>query len=104
MTSLATEGVKGEDHLGNSNITITQSNRERHSIGGISLRSVAETNFGSSQLITKRLEGSNQRVNNFLGNVKEQMKMHGKLIPPPQKSSGNISQLSLIAKKHYLPF
>lgn len=33
------------------------------------------------------------------------MKIHNKLAPPSQKSSGNISQqLGIIAKKHYLPY
>lgn len=85
---------------------MTQSNRDRHSLGGTSLRSVAETSFGPSNLINKRLEGgSQQRVNNFLGSVKEQMKMQNKLGPPQSRPTGNVSQqLSLLAKKHYLPY
>lgn len=82
---------------------MTISNREKNSIGGVSLRSVAETSF-SNNFINKRLEGST-RVNNFIGNVKEQMKIHNKLAPNPQKTNSNISQqLGIIAKKHYLPY
>jgi hypothetical protein len=44
-------------------------------------------------------------VNNFLGNVKEQLKMQGKLGPPQSRPVGNLSQqLAAIAKKHYLPY
>lgn len=104
MTSYGTEQkteLKTEENLGLS--TMTVSNREKSSIGGVSLRSVAETSF-SNNFINKRLEGST-RVNNFIGNVKEQMKIHNKLAPPSQKSNGNISQqLGIIAKKHYLPY
>ena len=100
MTSHGTE-LKTEENLGLS--TMTVSNREKNSIGGVSLRSVAETSF-SNNFINKRLEGST-RVNNFIGNVKEQMKIHNKLAPPSQKPGGNISQqLGIIAKKHYLPY
>ena len=98
MTSHGTE-LKTEENLGLSTMTI----REKSSLGGVSLRSVAETSF-SNNFINKRLEGST-RVNNFIGNVKEQMKIHNKLAPNSQKTSSNISQqLGIIAKKHYLPY
>ncbi len=67
MTSMGTE-FKTEENLGNSTITVT-TNRDRTSLAASSLRSVAEGSF-SSNLIGRRLEGSQQRVNNFLGSVK----------------------------------
>jgi hypothetical protein len=104
MTSMGTE-FKTEENLGNSTITVTNNtNRDRTSLAASSLRSVAEGSFSSS-LIGKRLEGSQQRVNNFLGSVKEQMKMQGRMGPPPSRPAGNVSQqLAVVAKKHFLPY
>ena len=40
-----------------------------------------------------------------MGSVKEQMKMQSRLGPPQQRTASNVSQqLSIIAKKHYLPY
>ncbi len=66
------------------------------------MRSIAETTFAKNA-INKRLENT-ARMNNFIGNVKEQLKIQSKInqIQSKQPLSGS-HQLSMIAKKYYLP-
>jgi hypothetical protein len=71
-------------------------------LGGNTLRSIAETTLGMSA-ISKRLEGTT-RVNNFIGNVKEQLKMQAKGIMPPRPAPSGAHQLAMLAKKYFLPY
>ena len=54
-------------------------------------------------VINKRLEGT-ARMNNFLGNVKEQLKLQSKTQAQTTKQALTGSQqLAMVAKKYYLP-
>jgi hypothetical protein len=65
------------------------------------MRSVAESSFGMG-LINKRLEGTN-RMNTFLGSVKDQLKMQSKAQVQPKQAPSGTQQLAIVAKKFYLP-
>ena len=76
--------------------------REKSVMTGNTMRSIAETTLGINA-INKRLQGT-ARTNNFICNVKEQLKMNTKVqILQKQPQSSGTQQLSMLAKKYYLP-
>ena len=80
---------------------ITQG-RERTLMGNSTIRSLADTSLNMG-IVQRKLE-SQPRVNNFLGNVKEQLRVGGKGAMGGRVAAGGQQQLGQIARKFYLPY
>jgi len=81
---------------------ITQG-RDRSSLGNSTLRSIADTTLNMS-IVNRKLD-KNPRINNFLGSVKEQLKIS--VQPAHQQTKVQVNsqqQLQMIARKYYLPY
>ena len=71
-------------------------------MGSTTIRTLADTSFNMS-IVQKKLE-SQPRVNNFLGSVKEQLRVGGRGAMGNRGAASGQQLLSQISRKFYLPY